>query len=319
MYTLFPVPIIFVAIMMIKKRVFDLLSIILITFTLVIATYVVIGWPEWPARITMMSFSTATRATDIILLAQVFILVRAMSRFTQPSVENVDVIKLKPLVLSSAAAMLLMYFIERFSRSTLETPLGFTFLMVTTFGIAAILYSIFDLQRNKKVLHLACIYLIVISFTTLISIHPIMKGLDAIYAKPLAAKVSELAEDPAEKWISLDGIVGSSYLIATGASTISSTSFYPNLDLWHKLDTDRKYEHIYNRYSHITVSLTSGETSFELYHLDHVHINLSAYDLATAGVKFIHTPHPLETFPGITFTLLYNEDNALIYAVNYDG
>jgi hypothetical protein len=241
-----------------------------------------------------------------------------MSKFAQPSIENEEFIKFKTLAFSSVTAIILMYFIERFSRSTFESTLGFTFLMVTTFGIAAIIYSIFNLQRNKKVLRFACLYLIAISVATLISIHPVMRGLDVIYSKPLAAKVSELAEDPNEKWISLHGIVGSSYLIATGASTISSTNFYPNIDLWYKLDTDRKYEYVYNRYANVTVSLTSDETSFELYHPDHFRLNLSVRDLATAGVRFIHTEYPLGSFEGVTFTLLYDEGGTRIYSVNHE-
>jgi hypothetical protein len=48
-------------------------------------------------------------------------------------------------------------------------------------------------------------------------------------------------------------------------------------------------------------------------------LTLSINDLATAGIKYIHTSLPLETFEGITFTLLYNEDDARIYSVSHDG
>ena len=319
MYSLFPIPIIFVSILMIRKRIFDLLSVILITFTFLIGSYVFIGWPEGLARITLMSFSASARATDVMLLAQMFIFIRVMSRFSKPSIENEEFINLKKLIYSSATAMVLMYFVERFSRSTLETSLGFTFLMVTTFGITAIIYGIYDFQRNKKVFRLACLYLIAISATTWITIHPIMRGLDAIYSKPLSEKVQELAHDTDEKWISLHGIVGSSFLIANGASTISSANFYPNLELWHKLDPDKHYEYEYNRYAVITVGLTHENTSFVLRNVDHLHINFSVYDLETAGVKYIHSPVPLSNYNDIIFTLLYNEGGARVYSVSYQG
>jgi len=318
MYTLFPVPILFSAFMMIRKRIFDLLSIILIIYTLIVGSYVFIGWPEWFARVTFMSFSSPTRAADVLLFAQVFLLIRAMSRFTGKSTEMQNFLELKLLAGSLAVGIFLIYIIERFSRTTLETSLGFSYLMISMLGLALIVYSLFDKQRNQKMFKLACLYMICISAATWISIHPIMKGLDAIYSKPLSAKISELAGDHDEKWISQQGAVGPAYLIANGASTINSTNFYPNLELWYRLDPGRSHEHIYNRYANISVVLTTEETSFGLLHADHIILNLSYNDLATIKVKYIHTQEPLIDAEGVFFTLIYNEGGALIYSVGYD-
>ena len=326
-YTLFPIPLLFVSYMMIKKRNFDLLSIILITYTVFIGSYVLIGWPGWLSGITFMSYTASTRAMDVMLFAQVFLLIRAMSGFSaapvddEPGISGSKNFKKETVLLSSslAAASLLTYIVIGFSRVTFTASLGAPFLIITFLGFSAVVYSLFDRQRRRSVFITACLYMIVISTATFIQVHPVMKGLDAIYSKPLSGKIRELAHDPDEKWISLHGIVGSSYLIANGASTISSTNFYPNLDLWYRLDPERIHEDEYNRYAVLTMELTSEDTSFDLLHMDHLHIKFSVNDLVKTGVKYIHSIAPLEKYTEIDFILLYNEGDSFIYSVNYEG
>jgi len=328
MYALFPIPIIFISFMMIRKRMVDVFSIIMIAYTFFIGSYVLIGWPDWLSGLTLMSNSASTRAMDVVLFAQVFLLIRAMSIFKQePDEEPKDIeasqktayrkkmrTKENLLLLGSiAAASLMTFLIVIFSRITFTTSLGTPFLVITSIGFFFVIYSMFDRQRSQGIFKAACLYLIIISVSTLALVHPIMKGLDAIYSKPVSVKVRELANDHEEKWISLNGIFGSSLLISNGASTISSTNFYPNLDLWYQLDPDRHYEYAYNRYAVITVQLTTEQTSFELRHLDHLHIYFSVNDLAPAGVKYIHTSMPLEEFTSIDLELVYNEYGDRIY------
>jgi len=320
-FTLFPVPLLFVSYMIIKKRVPDFLSIFLIAFSLILGSYVFIGWPEWLSKLTLMSFSISTRAIDIIIFAQVFLLIRAMSRFTKVSEEENNRLKTGLLAWSTVIGFCMIIIVERLARKTfiiLPDPIYPGYLIASFIGFTAIIYSLLDFQRNKKIFTFACLYMIILSCITWFNIHPMSKGLDVIYSKPLSAKISELATDTDEKWVSLQGIVGSSYLIANGASTITSVNIYPNLDLWYKLDPDRIYENEYNRYAVITAELTGNKTSFALHASDHMHIKLSYDDLKQAGVKYIHTTGWLDWRDDIKFDLIYNEGGARIYSVNYE-
>jgi hypothetical protein len=319
MYTLFPLPILFVTYMMVKERKLDVLSTIVIIYSIVIGSYVFIGWPEWLARITLMSYSVSQRALDVLLFSQVFLLFRAMSWKKLSAEVNNETVDTKKLASAVAAGVIFMYIIERFSRITFTASLGFNYMMLSMLGITAIVYSIIDRQRNQSVFKAACLYMVVISTITLLSVHPVMKGLDAIYSKPLSTKITELAIDPDEKWLSEQGIVGSSFLIANGASTISSVNIYPNLELWQKLNPDGTYEYIYNRFALLSASLTTDDTSFELLAGDHIQLNLSYRDLEKASVRFIHTQRQLHDTDGVSFTLLYDEYDARIYSVSYGG
>jgi len=317
-YTLFPLPIMFVSYMMIRKRAFDLLSVILIAITLIIGTYAYFGWPVWLARISMMSYSTPDRAMDIAIYAQVFLLICATSRYTEGKEKSDNSVRASTIVYAIAVSVCLSYIALRYNDKTFLEPINHLHFVIMSIGFVLVAYCIFDLQRNKKILIAACVYMICLSCVTWMSIHPVMKGLDAIYSKPLSAKVAELATDTDEKWVSLT-FEGPAVLVASGASTINSTNFYPNLDLWHKLDPDREFEHIYNRYAHISVSLTTEDTWFELLHHDWIILHLSYLDLSTAGVKYIHTTHILDDYEGLTFDLVYDEGGSFVYYVSYEA
>jgi len=319
MYTLFPIPLLFAVFMMVRRKTVDLLSVILIGYSVALGTYVYFGWPEWLARATLMSFSMTSRALDVLLFAQVLLFARALSWLPAEKKElckRANVIAAAcAVVISAGLTGVAMAF--GFNTVTFTYPIGLMYFLITFVGIAFVLYSIFTFLHNKKVYLAACVYLVVISGMTWMNIHPVMIGLDAIYSKPLASVVSELAVDKNERWISLDHVFyGPSFLIATGAPTINSTQFYPNLELWHTLDPDRNYEEVYNRYAHVSVELTAGNTGFELWHADHILLRLSYHDLSTAGVRFIHTTEPLESNDIVEFTLLYYEGGSRVYSVS---
>ena len=107
------------------------------------------------------------------------------------------------------------------------------------------------------------------------TVNPINKGLDVLTEKPFAKEVQKLVNDnPNNRWISVNShFAVPNYLVANGATTINSVNYYPNLKLWNKLDAGKVYENIYNRYAHITITLTNEATTFELTENDKFNIN----------------------------------------------
>jgi hypothetical protein len=325
-YALFPVPMLFVSIVMIKRRIFDLLSTILIAFSVIIGTYIYFGWPEFLARITFMSHSVPRRAMDIVLFAQTLLLIRSLSLFrkdkeTEEQMQGQhrkDDKKTVGIKLTGAIAVgacltfLSVFFVSR----TFIEPVSLIYFLFVFVGFALVTYCLFDFGQSRRIFMAACIYMIGISCITWMTINPVMKGLDAIYSKPVSAKVSQLAVNTDEKWVSL-AFDGPAFLITNGASTINSTNIYPNLELWHRLDPNREFEYVYNRYAHVSVIMTEDDASwFDLLHYDWFRLYLSYHDLETVGVRFIHTLHRLEETDIVTLTLVYDEGGTYIYAVS---
>jgi len=320
MFSLFPIPILYLSYKMIRTKNVDLLSLIIIIFTIVMGLYIMIGWPLWLANITLMSFSLQTRAMDVTLLAQVFLLVRALSyrhaQRDEQSILKTNQTKVKYILFTLVAGGFLAYVTLHFSVVAFEYSIHQIFYVPALIGITVTIYSIIDYSRTKLIFRTACLFMIILSTVTWMTIHPIMRGLDALYSKPLSYQISELATDTDEKWISLHSVQGSAFLIANGASTISSSNFYPNMELWSLLDPDGVYEEVYNRYAHVSVTLTTEATSFELLVQDHFALHLSYRDLAKIGVTFIHALDPLDDFETVSFTLLYDEGDSRIYRVH---
>jgi len=320
MFALFPIPILYLSYKMIRTRTIDLLSLIIIIFTIVMGLYIMVGWPTWLANITLMSFSSQMRVMDIVLLAQVLLLIRALSyhqiqRDAQRHPKT-NWLNPKSVVCTLIAVGLLVYIQIHYNGAIFPYILHPVFYAPTLIVIAITIYSIFNYSRTKLIFRTACILMIILSTIAWMRIHPIMRGLDALYSKPLSYQISELATDTDEKWISLHSLQASAFLIANGASTISSSNFYPNMELWRELDPNDIYEGVYNRYAHVSVKLTTEATSFELLFYDHFLLHLSYRDLARIGVTFIHTQDPLDDFETVGFRLLYDEGGSRIYRVH---
>ena len=76
-------------------------------------------------------------------------------------------------------------------------------------------------------------------------------------------------------------------LPVAGAKTVNSTNVYPALDVWSEIAPDQ--EEIYNRYAHISVSITKEKTSFELIQPDFIKLNIKFKDLRKIGVGYMVT------------------------------
>ena len=318
-WTLFPIPILFTLFIMIKNKKYDLLSIILILYSIIIGSYVFIGWPDWLAKITLMSQSTSYRAIDVVLLVQVILLITSLSRLKDENIRKRSYYDFYLFLFSVLISLLLVTFASNNAKTTFIEPISSYYFIFIFIGLALVTYSIFNFKQNKKIFISACLYLIILSIANGYVFFPVMKGLDVIYSKPLSKKIKELSVNINEKWISLGSRWGTSqYLIANGASTINSVNFYPNLELWYKLDPERKYEFIYNRFAHIVIEFTTKDTSYEMVHEDHFKLNLSYEDLIKTNVKYISTPYVLYDYENIKFNLLYDEGGSMIYEVKYE-
>lgn len=311
---LFPIPLISTIYFLIKKRQVDLLSIILFIYTVFIGSYILVGWPEWLAKLSLMSSSMPSRAMDVVLFSQVFLLIRSLSSGNDCK-NNEKIISWKKIIESIIISIGILIEFIYFCKLDFGRLMSPILSIVVFVGITLVIYCIITQYYNKRIFIVACIYLIGFSCISGMRVHPFMKGLDAIYGKPLASKVKELAQNTDEKWIALDSLVNQQFLIACGASTINSTNIYPNISLWERLDSDNLYKFIYNRYAHVAMYLTADKTRFELAQADVISIYLSYDDLSTVNVKFIFSPYALEDCENVNFELLYNEDGAWIYGV----
>ena len=172
------------------------------------------------------------------------------------------------------------------------------------------------LRKKDK---LFAIFMIIIMCISGLLVNPIRVGVDVIYEADISKAIQEIAKNDKDvNWI-YEGNGYPNILIANGAKTINSTNVYPKLETWYKIDKEKKYEDIYNRYAHISIYLQdTKETSFELSSPDSFIISLNENDLITLEIKYVLTKNNLKIFDNenIKFNEKYHDEYFYIYEVD---
>lgn len=311
-FCLFPIPMILAAYDLEKQKKKNWLTAGLLIISAVFLVYVTVGLPGVVAKVLLLSFSTSKRLIDILGIIQVYFIVIVLSNHNKGE----QLPTYMKYVLGVGTALVSLFYCKRSYPEYLSTKcLVISFILIV--GFAILLSTKHDEKRYK----IFCILICIFSVITSISIRPISCGFDAITSKSVSKEISKIAkQDPKGKWLTYDTtFYAPGFLIASGASTINSTNTYPNLELWEKLDENKEYEEIYNRYSHIGVEFTDEDTSFELVMgQDQIKLNLSYKDISKTDVKYVFALQKLEiNNEYITLENLYDEDGAYIYKVNY--
>lgn len=308
----FPIPMIAAIYLWFKQKKKDWLVSGLVIVSFMLLLYSTFGMPNLMAKITLMSYSTIDRVTDIIGYIQIYFIIIVLS--------NTEIKKrINPvlaLVLGGTTAYLSYYYSNKHFPN--YTPLNYTVIAIIL--ITAISYCMLA-KVPKKAINIMLIGIILISVISGYKVHPIMKGLDAIYSKPVSSEISKIAkEDKNAKWITYGtGIVLPGFAIANGASTINSVNTYPNLELWHSLDPSLAYVDVYNRFSHVSLNLTGANTSMTLTQSDCFLLSLNVNDVNKIGVKYILATSKIdETAIGnLKVQKIYDEYGCYIYKVVY--
>ena len=306
---LFPLPILVSLYYLIKnknknKSLFLLISGLLFIF-LIFMLFCLIPLPNFFVKYTLLSKTTVNAICAPIGLICIYLMCLLFDEILLK-----DNNKILMLILSSITAFVCIYISHKYMPEYL--PKYIIIFLFLLFIVVNYLY----LTKNTKFKN--NIVMVVISSFCIINIiyvNPVNIGTKMIYGKPLSKKIKEIVkEDESSRWIALDSFITPNYLMMNGAKTINSTNLYPNLKLWHKIDKQKKYENIYNRYAHIIINLTEDNTSFELIQPDLFKLNLNYYDLNKLNVKYIYSNKKIET-NNINIKNIYDNDNSYIYLI----
>ena len=305
----YPIPTILAIYMLIKKKGKDLLTMILLGISALLTVYCVVELPHMLAKVLLLTYSMPSRLIDIVGFMQIYLLVAALSRFD-------GIKKMKPAsawivsILSIEAAVYYCYTAFPSYLSLKEL-----FLIANVFIIVCVLLLTEIRPRLQNAL---LIGIICVSLVSGLMVNPIVKGLDAIYSKPAAGAVGTLVkEDPDAKWVSLDNIVDSGFLVACGAPTINSVNYIPNYALWKILDPQGKYNESYNRYAHMIIKLSADPTTVTLDSADMITLHLSYQDMDDISVKYVFSRYPLADNKYVDFEEEYANSGYYIYSATY--
>lgn len=307
----FPIPTLMGAYYWIKSKEKDFLIASLILIEVPMLLYVTTGLPEIVARISLFENSTPERVVDIIGLLQIYLLMILLSKKDSGMGKGIAVI------LSAGVTCAAVLVSSAYNPGYLST--------INKLAMTIVIFALslgITMKISKRKQAVVLIAIICLSIFTGIQIRPVSKGLDAIYAKPVSMKIREIsANDKSGKWITLGGgSVLPAFNVACGAPTINSVNFYPNMELWNKLDESGKYEEVYNRYAHIELEMTKQDTKFKEIRPDLIQLKLSYEDIKKTEAKYLlalNVPESELANEYVEFDKVYEENGASIYQIMY--
>lgn len=271
--------------------------------------WILLSFSEIIAKGTLMFSVTSSRCYFAIGLINIFILIRSIVLIK-------EFVSKKGCLILSATISLFLTVIGKTIYSEYLTR-GMSFIIFFVLGIGFYLFFI-SYKSVRKIPLL--IYCVITVFVTGICVNPVEKGLGAVYNNELINAIREINENDSGIWVFEGlGFPMNNYPVMAGVPTLNSTNVYPDLEKWHKIDTDREYEDVYNRYAHIIVEIErENESRFYLNNADVFTLYLNALGLQKLNVKYIISVNDLETFNnGVTFNKIFEEGAFKIYKTDY--
>lgn len=307
-FSFFPLSAVLFVYVLAKKRGRNLLMVLLAIPAVILGAYCLFPLPEFLAKATLLAFSMPKRAADVLGYLNMLMLITALAQLSE-----IGKFKRRTSVLLSGASvgMAVLYALGSCDRKIQAA-------CVLVIGAAAWLAGTWLLVRGHEKKNMAALSgMTLLALVAGLSVNPLMYGLDAIYSKPVAQAVARIVEaEPEATWIAVDSIVTPDYLIACGARTYNSTNYVPNLSFWEKLDPDGEQEEVYNRYAHISITLTTDETTMELAGTDYIQLSLSYGDMEKLDIDYILSVSELEDAEKNGLEEQYCENGMYIYKVS---
>ena len=306
-YSMAPLGFIMAYFAALQQKKFDTLSCLIIGLIIFFGIFELVGFPNFLAKITLMSNTTDGRLRAAIDFAQLILLFRSLkfiNEFPSP---------FKRLVIAELIAFASAFCIYKILPEWLNVGRALYIFLFST--VAAFILMT---PPNKKCAIIMALMMLSMGAT----VNPINSGVNTIYKMPVGQKISEIVhQDKKSLWLVEGGIVLNNFPIMFGAPTINSVNIYPVLERWQKLDPNGENFKIYNRYAHIFIRLQNAPTEFIFGSgADNFQINLNIEDLKTLEVKYILSQNgDFQNFSNANtkITKLYEDGGAFIYQVYY--
>ena len=307
-FTLFPIGLLLSIRELITNKKKDKLIILLLIIYLLLGIYCIHGFPKIISKITLLSNSQSHRVLLAIGFIDILLLIRSLSTNRE------SISKKYALSLTFILTGLIVYKNKMFHTNYLDKK------MLIIMAITC-LYLFYTALRysNKRCKYLFCLGMIFVMFICGSMVNPIRFGSSIFTKSEVLNNIKKIDKKDSGIWITEgEPYPVNNYIAISGVKTINVTNTYPDLDKWYKIDKNKKYKSIYNRYAHITINIDeNAKDKFELPNPDVVIVNIKRSDLDKLKVKYIFTRNSLEKYNNskYTFKNLYNYNDFKVYKV----
>lgn len=316
--SLFPIPLL-VSIFYILKNLFErnknfiknnLLIILLTILSLIFTLYTFIEIPTILAKISLLSFCPSKRISVILSIINLYLLIMMVGK--------IKINKWYQYLFAILFALLISTVCIYFSHFLYPNYLNLKMNIILIFFLFVLILS-FLLSCKKVCRYIFIGLMILVGIVNLIFVNPVSYGTDVIYKKDVSKEIKKIVKsDKDGVWISSNSITLQNFVLLNNAKILNSTNIYPNLKTWYKLDKNKKYLNVYNRYAHIVINFTKDRTTFELNQSDMFTLNLNYNDIDKLNIKYVISSENLVNDINFInkFHSVYEKDGIYIYKFN---
>lgn len=230
----------------VKDRKVDYLLILLGLFLVVNLVWILVGFPEWLAKLTLYNTSPTRRTQIPFGLASVVFTVLYIDYVSKQKQFTNNLLT----AIVGVTAAVTIYLINVHLQQTTGSFFKFNQLLITSIAFIITNVLLFCGTGIPYKFQLFCVAVLLYILPNF-SVNPINRGLSAVTEHPLYMKVREIqAGEPNAKWV----VIGNQYISymvsATGVDLLSGVKGIPDFPTLHKLDPSMKQDSAYNRYAH---------------------------------------------------------------------
>ncbi|MBQ3335141.1 MAG: hypothetical protein IJG85_06110 [Eubacteriaceae bacterium] len=315
-YDFFPLGILTACYLFIKEKRKDGLSIMLLVFFAVFAARLIVPWPAWLSKITLLSKVLTNRLVMVVGWINLLLLIRGLALI---QVEPGSQKRLWPYAAASVGFSLAVVVMASFVQKDYASSLIWVF----TFGLLTLgtLSIVFYHRPYGKGMMLAVIF--IICFFSGMTVNPVNRGLGTVKAQTLYQSIKQINQQK-DVWVvdSVDDIGRrlDNYPIMAGAATLNTTNTYPNMDRWRGITSDPAHEEIFNRYAHIAIEINrDADFQVALPNPDSISIKMNPSYLKRLGVTKLLSGRDLTAIstPSVAFKKIAEDSGYYIYDVTY--
>jgi hypothetical protein len=299
----------------IKTKKIDYLFIPLMAFHIMMYSWILIGYPEFLAKLTLLNNSQAPRSFFVFGFSNVVFTILYLGKFRKTAETtgfrpNMAVVGAVIFVV----ALILNYSVNKhaerwFSKQQLYNAT----LLYTALNWLIVYYP------ERKLFQFGFYIFCLAVISQNIFINPISRGFASIYENKYYQAVKEVNQkDPGQTWMAFGSMVVPDMLKAAGINCLNGVQFAPPLEKLRYLDPTGQKQDVYNRYAHIiAMPFIDGKDSvdFSLNAPDNYNIKMdpSSPRLKQMGVKYIYFTYKPGEFEVTNLVLVKEVLGAYIY------
>ena len=275
-----PAGLVLAGIRWIRTKKADGFSVVLLVLTAVFSLFAWIPLPIGLAKGTLLSL--CSRPAMILSLCNLLLLLRTLALW------DGEKCSCKSAVLWALLCTLL------------SVGLSFALLRPPVFLAAGLLvlgFGVFWLLFSGRAPRLTVVTLCLLSVLAGAFVNPVQKGLASVKDLPPVQAV-ESADLPADTVLAVEADwPAPDALLFSGKRILNSTFPYADPDKWCLVDSEGRWEEVWNRLCHVSLTVAeenSGGEKFALVDFDHISVSLTPAELQTLGVQILVTQkdHP---------------------------